>query len=354
METASPVLADRSNRSADFARRMLRILSPVLAVVVALSLGSVLMLALRINPLQAYWAIVKGAFGSQYAFSETLVKTIPLLIIGLGITVAYSAHMWNIGAEGQLLFGGIAAAGIGIFLPPMPPFLHIALAILGGFLAGALWGGLPGFLKVTFGLNEVIVTLMLNYIAIEIVSYLVNGPWKDPLAVEPYTSSIAASAILPVLFPRTRLHAGLIIAIALVLVVHFVLYYTVFGYELRVTGASRKAARYAGIKVNRILFLSMAISGGIAGVAGFVEIAGLHHRLLSSISPGYGYTAIVVALLGRLTPFGTTLSAILFAALVVGADSMQRAVGAPSALVYVIQGLVILSVLVTDRLVSKA
>ncbi len=328
--------------------RLGSLLTPLLAVIVAMAIVGLLLLSIGINPLSAYGAMYLGALGNTYARAETLVKMSPLLFCGLGVAVAFRSRLWNIGAEGQLFMGAVFSTGVGAFMGPMSPWIHVPLMFLAGFAGGALWAFVPGLLKARFQVNEAIVTVMLNYVAIEVVSYLVNGPWKDPKGSESYSPPIGPTAELPILWPQTRLHLGVLVAGLAVIAVYLLLNHTVLGFRLRGAGTNPRAARYAGISVARTTILSLMISGGLAGLAGVGEIGGTWHRLLTDISPGYGYTAIVIALLGQLNSFGVLAASFLFAVLVVGADSMQRVVGAPAAMVLIVQALVILAVLAAD------
>jgi len=314
-------------------------------------LGGAFLIALSgASPIDAYQTLVQGAFGSKNNIAETLVKTTPLLLTGLGLAVALRARVFNIGAEGQIYMGAIGAAFVGLFLGDIPTFIGIPLAMLAGFIVGALWASIAGILKLKLGANEIIVTLMMNYIAIEITHYLISGPWKDPTATEPFTAEVAKGIQLPIIIPGTRLHAGIIIAVIATILLWWVMRYTVLGYQLVLTGANPNAAEYGGINTGRMILLAMLISGGFAGLAGASEISGLHHRLLEGLSPGYGYTAIAIALLGKEKPLGVLVAALLFAGLVVGADGMQRSTGVPIAVVLLIEGLVLLFVVGSDRL----
>ena len=315
---------------------------PVAAVVAALGVGAVLVLVAGANPLTGYLALVGGAFGSLNSLAEVAVKAAPLLLAGLGIAFAFKAGYWNIGAEGQLYMGALGATMVGLYLGAAPMVVVLPLATAAGFLLGALWGIVPGLLRARLGVSEIINTIMFNYIALYVVSYLVTGPMKEEAGYLPQTDLIANSAVLPKLLPPTRLHAGVVLALAAAALMYWVMVRSTLGYRVRVVGGNPEAARYAGISVNRVFVVASGLSGGLAGLAGMGEISGLHQRLLDDISPGYGFTAIVVALLGRLHPAGVVIAAVLFAALRVGADAMQRRLGIPVALVYIIQALVIL------------
>ena len=315
---------------------------PVIAVLLAFGGGAFLIALSGVSPIEAYQSMLRGAFGSKNNIAETLVKATPLLLASLGIAVAFRTRVFNIGAEGQIYMGALGAAFVGLFLGDLPAIVGIPLALLAGFIMGAVWAGIAGILKLRLQANEIIVTLMMNYIAIELTNYLISGPWKDPSSTEPFTAQMAAGTQLPNLLSGTRLHVGFLVAILAVFIVRWIMRHTVFGYQLMVTGSNEKAAEYGGIKINRIVMLAMLISGGLAGLAGVSEVSGLHHRVLEGISPGYGYTAIAIALLGKEKPLGVLVASILFAALVVGADGMHRSTGVPIAVVLIIEGLVLL------------
>lgn len=330
------------------------ILVPALAVLMALAVGGILIVARGVNPLLAYCALLSGAFGSARNFSETMVKATPLLLVGLGVAMAFRCSVWNIGSEGQLQMGAVAATVMGLTLTGMPAVVLIPLIVVAGFLAGAFWGAIPGALKAKWEVNEVITTIMMNYVATFFVSYLLSGPMKDPTAGGvPLTPAIAAAARLPSLMPPTRLHGGIVIALLCAVLVYVLLWKTVLGYQIRAVGGNPRAASYAGISVTRNVVLVMILSGGLAGLAGMGEVVGLHYRLIEGFSPGYGFTGVVVALLGKLHPVGIVLASVLFGALMVGADAMARATGVPIALVSVIEGLVILFVLGSEILTRR-
>lgn len=310
--------------------------------------SSILVLAIGINPLIAFYAIFYGAFGNFYSIAETLVKTTPLLLTSLAIIVSFRCGVWNIGAEGQLILGAIATTAIGLFLSNHSTFILIPLCIIFSFLAGAAWAIIPGILRAKLKLNEILTTIMMNFIAIYLLSYLVTGPWRDPKAAEAFTPIIAQGAWLLRIVPKTRLHAGIFLAMVSAIFIHILLFKSYFGYRLRVVGSNPEAARYGGISVERNILISMLLSGGLAGLAGMSEISGIYHRLMQGISAGYGFTAIPVALLGKLHPIGTILASILFAALIVGGDSMQRIAQVPIALVNMIQALIIIFILIGE------
>jgi general nucleoside transport system permease protein len=312
--------------------------------------GGLLILAIGLNPLKAYGALLVAAFGSVNGISETLLKACPLLLAGLGIAVAYRAQFWNIGAEGQIYAGGIVAAITGLYLPEMPAWIHLPLALLAGMLGGALLGAVPAILKTRLKVNEVITTLMLNFVMIELTNYLLNKPMRDMVSGINISPQLVHNAWLPIIIPRTRFHLGIIISVVFAGLLYLLMSKTVLGFRIRAVGESARAARIAGIPVERIVVISVIISGALAGMAGATEVAGVHHRLVPHFSPGYGYLAIAVALLGNLEPLGIVFASVLFAALLNGADAMQRAADVPIPVIYVIEGLVI--IFVTARALS--
>lgn len=311
----------------------------------ALGCGAILILLAGANPVTGYIALVSGAFGSINSLAEVLVKATPLMLAGLGVAVAFRAGYWNIGAEGQIFIGALGATWVGLNVGGWPVALALPATIIVGFLAGAVWGLIPGLLRVRFGASEIITTIMFNYIAILLVNYVITGPLKEHEGFLPETDPIAMVAELPRLLPPTRLHAGVLIAFAAVGVLYWLMIRSTFGFRVRMVGMNPEAARYAGVSVTKTWILVSLLAGGLAGLAGTAEVAGVHRRLIEDISGGYGFTAIVVALLGYLHPIGVALAAILFAALRVGADSMQRAIGVPVTLIYIIQALVILFII---------
>ncbi len=330
---------------------------PFASLGLALILGAVLLLVTGVDPLATYGAMLQGAFGSPgqwlkgdfYNLSETLVKAIPLMLCGLGVGIAFRMLFWNIGAEGQLAAGGIAAAEVALFWGPALPAPLVLPTMIGvGFAAGALWGLIPALLKAFLQVNEIITTLMLNYVAILLVEYLFYGPWKDPKGYGfPGTAEFIEAAWLPRL-PDSRVHAGLLFALLAALFIWLVLSRTKWGYEIRVIGENPRTARYAGISLVRNIILVMVLSGGLAGLAGMAEVAGIAHRLQKGLTVGYGYTAIIVAWLARLGPWRTLLVAFLLAALLVGGDQIQITMKLPAAIALVLQGLILFCMLGGD------
>ncbi|SFS69312.1 ABC transporter permease [Paenibacillus sp. 453mf] len=316
----------------------------VFAILLALVAGGLVMAAASVSPLEAYGLIWQGAAGSVNSIKETLVKATPLLFAGLSYSFAYRSGLFNIGAEGQIYIGALTGAMAALLMPVGTPFLlHLPLSLLCGCLGGAIWGSIAGLLKVGRGASEIINTIMLNYIAIYLISYMVTGPLKDPNGSMPQSAPLPDSSVLPTLL-GSRLHYGFIIAIVVAIMMYFLLHKTTWGYEIRSTGLNGQAAKVMGMPVRRNMVMVMLVSGGLAGLGGYIEIAGVQHRLLQNFSPGYGYEGIAVALLGNTHPLGNMLSALLFGGMKSGANAMQRATGASTSLVLVIQALMIIIV----------
>jgi simple sugar transport system permease protein len=301
--------------------------------------------------LRALSALWNGSFGSTYAFaSATLVRATPLILVGLAVALAFRTGILNIGAEGQLLAGASAAIAVGLSGLTHTGALVVPLELIAGAVAGAMWASVAAILKRTFGVLEVISTLMLNFIAQYAVSYLVRGPLQEPTHVYPATASISATARLPLLFSGQRLNIGLLIALALAGLLWWTLRATAVGFRLRAVGAGAGAAASAGrVRVERVVFGAFLASGAIAGLGGAVLATGTTYALYEEISPGFGYSAIAVALLARLNPLAVIGTGVFFGALEAGATAMQRDAGVPSVFVAVIEALVILGVLAVDR-----
>jgi simple sugar transport system permease protein len=362
------------------------VLVPLLAVITAIVLGSGFIVAS--NPaalaawagvlrdpllavttsvqavLDAYLALLVGAFGNPAAVadalgvwrytgetrplmdalrpvSESLVITTPYILAGLAVALGFRGGVFNIGAEGQLFIGGLAAAFVGYSVRGLPAFLHVALALLAGVAGGALWGAIPGYLKAKTGAHEVINTIMMNYIAFRLTDYLLTGPMARPDGL-PITPEILPTAYLPLLLARpARLHLGFILALLMAGAVWWFLWKTTTGFEVRMAGANPRAAKYAGVHTGRTIVLTMALSGALAGMAGAVQILGVDHRMVRAFSTGYGFDAIALALLGNSTPLGVVLSSLLFGFLRGGAARMQSVASVPVELIRIIQGMVI-------------
>jgi len=324
----------------------------------ALLVGAVLLIIAGSDPIKAYSVMFAGPIGSQFGITETLVRATPLLLVGLGIVISFRSGILNIGGEGQILVGAVTAAAVALALPDWPKVILLPLVLLAGCVAGGIWGGIAGWLKARLAVNEILSTVMLNQIALQLYLYLIRGPLIDPQEVAygtgvPQTGLVPRQVWLARLIPGMRLHTGFILALVLAVLVYIFLWRTTIGYRMRAVGAGPEAARYGGIRVEFYLILAIALAGALAGLAGAVEVLGVHHRALESLSAGYGFSGIVAALFGRLHPLGTIPAAILIGALILGADMMQRAVHVPAAIVMAIQGLVILFVVSSDLLLRK-
>jgi simple sugar transport system permease protein len=332
-------------------------LLPLLATLAAFTVGAVMLLLLGANPFAAYAALVEGAFGSTNALADTVVKATPLLLVGLGICIAFRGGVINIGGEGQLVAGAVSGTFVGLSFPDAPGWLLVPFALLAGFLAGAIWGGIAGVLKAYFNVNEILSTIMLNQIAVQGMNYLLRGPMIDPAQLEsasriPQTARLSRAFDLPRMVP-TRLHLGAALAVILALLVYIFLWRTTIGYRIRAVGLNPDASRYAGISVNRYLVLSLLLSGGLAGLAGAVQVYGVHHRMFTDGSAtGFtgsaGFNGIVTALFGKLHPMGTIPASFIFGALLVGANKLQRVVQVPSALITALNGLVVVFVVSSE------
>ena len=330
----------------------LRTLGLVLtAIVLALLIGAIFVSFVGKDPLEAYYYMIVRPYTTKLGIGEILTKATPLIIVGVGVAFAAVGGCNNLGGEGQMYVGTlgailVATSGLGNSLGAFA----IPVGLLVGALFGAIWGGFAGFMKAYYGSNELIVTIMLNYVALQLIAYLVHGPIMEAGGVNPQSAGVPAAAQLPKLISGTRAHVGLFIALACVLVYWFVCKYTQFGYNLRVVGKSPKAAQYAGCNVKRYRFLAMVLAGGFAGLAGAVEIFGVQYRLIEGICEGMGITGMVVALIGCLNPLGLVAAAVMMAGLDAGAEKMQISCGVPVTLVDILQGIIVLFILVSFSL----
>ncbi|GBE91938.1 nucleoside ABC transporter membrane protein [Nostoc cycadae WK-1] len=310
-------------------------------------MGAILIIFAGANPITAYTALFQESLANYFGFGNTLTKMTPLLFTSLGVLVALKAGQFNIGGEGQIYLGALGSALIGLYVQGLPAIIHIPLALCAGFIFGAVWGWIPGYLKAVRGVNEVITTLLLNYIAVNLVSYLVQNPLKAPAAPSPYSPLIAKSAQLPIILPGSLAHAGIILALMAAMILWVLLGRSPLGYQITAVGLNPIAARYAGMSVERTIMLVMALAGGLAGLAGASEVMGLKYRLFEQVSPGYGFDAIAIALLSRGNIGGVILTSLFFAALRSGSNVMQRSAGVPVTVVYAIQGLTVLFIAIS-------
>jgi ABC-type uncharacterized transport system permease subunit len=327
-------------------------LLPIIALICAFIVCALLIVWAGESPLTAYWALIKGAVGSSFAITESLTRSIPLIFTGLAAAVAFRAKFWNIGAEGQLYFGALAATWLGTGLVTLPAPLMIPLLFIAGAISGCLILLVPVLLKTYMRVDEVVTTLLLNFVVLLFVNFLLEGPWKDPMAMGwPQAAPIIDQGVLPVLVEKSRLHAGFIIALIMAVLMWFMLRFTVWGYEIRAVGYNPRAAAFFGISINKSVVMVALLSGGLAGKAGVSEVTGLKGYLTLDISPGFGYTGIAVAMLAQLKPIGVIFSAIFMAGVYVGADAMSRTVGIPNYIADVLVAVSLLAILVSGMLV---
>ena len=325
------------------------------ATAAATALASLVLLAIGKSPAATFAVIFTGPLRDVFGVTEVLVRAVPLTLVALGIAVSFRSGILNIGAEGQIMMGVVAGTAMALGARALPGALLLPLSLAAGAAAGALWAGIAGVLRARLAVNEILSTVMLNYIAAQLYTFLLRGPMIDPDELmtgsgTPQSMRLPRAAWLDRLVPGTRLHTGLLLALALAGLVWVVMWRTTLGFRMRAAGAGSKAARYAGIDVERSLVSAMLIAGGFAGLAGAVEVAGVHHRAIEAISSGYGFAGIVVALFGGLHPAGIVPAAAFFGLLLVGADMTQRSAGVPANMILVLQGVIILAI-VSARMV---
>jgi general nucleoside transport system permease protein len=323
----------------------LRALIPLIAIVIAFALVSIVILLANSDPANAFYQILIVPLTKNSQRLELIVKATPLLLTGIAVAFAFASGYYNIGAEGQLYAGALAAAWMGTQVGALPPIVAIPLMLVSGFAAGALWALVPALLKVRLNVDEVVTTLLLNSVMLFLVSAILNGPWRDPVSNWPQSPEIAVSAQFPQLFARTRIHLGAVIALIALLALWWVFTRTRFGLELRAAGLGATAARFMGVRVGRTMLTAALISGGIAGLAGVSEVAGIHYHLIDALSPGYGYTGIIVATLGGLTAPGVGLGALFLALVDIGTLSASRELDIPVYLGDIIQAVLLLAML---------
>lgn len=318
------------------------------SIVASMVIVGVLLISMNIDPIEAYSIMFQRSFGSKFGLTELFVKTTPIILTGLSVAIPFKAGLWNIGAEGQLYMGAFAASLVALY--SKNPYLTIPLMFVFSAFLGVLWALIPGILRAKFGLNEILSTLLLNYVAIYWVEYLVYCPLKGKKVYNfPYSDLFPKYAILPRLL-ETRFHVGVFIAIFLAVLIYFLLTRTEFGFSIRVVGANPKAAEYAGINKDKIIIYSMMLAGALSGIAGMIEVSGIHMRLRCNISPGYGYAGIPVALLASGNPIGVVFAALLFGFLYVGGSALQTTYSIPVAIVYVFQAIIVLFIIAGDAL----
>jgi ABC-type uncharacterized transport system permease subunit len=353
MASAPPLAAPPLARLRIDRRLLTTIGAPVGAVVLGLLVGALLVVAAGGNPVSAYRALLDGAFGNSLAFGEVLAQATPLVIIGLGLAMAFRAGVWNIGAEGQLFVGALVGGAVAIELPVDSRPVLIIAALVAGMAAGAIWGLPVGVLRARWGVNEVITSLLLNYVGILLFSWAVRRPLRDPAAVQGLSGKeVPHAALLPDV-SGFSVHIGVLIALALVPVVAYVMTRTPFGFRLRMLGAGAEAARVAGVPAGRFAIGLMMISGGLAGLAGIIQVLGVSLRLDPNLSSGTGFTAIVVALIGRRSAVGVLLAALFIAVLQAGGQAMSVTENLPYAIVLAMEGVFVVFLLIADRLARR-
>ncbi len=327
-------------------------LEPIIAIGIVLVIGSLTMLLAGVSPIDGFSALLFGAFGGRSEIGETLVQTTALLFPALGICLAFRSGLFNIGAEGQLIMGGLFAGALGANFNA-PPIIAISAMLVAGMLGGGIWGAIAGWMKARFGASEVIATLMLNFVAGFVALALVNGPWKSPLASGAETAPLLPAAFLPSLLSGTRLSIAPLLAIGLAVVIYVVLQKTVFGFDLRAMGDAPEAARRSGVNIARLSVIALGLSGACAGLGGATIVGGMLHRFNTALSPGYGFTAIAVALVGELNPFWICIAALGFGALESGGLAMQASAQVPKDAIHVIEGAIILVLAARRYIVTR-
>lgn len=319
-------------------------LAPVWAVLGALLLGAILIAIAGINPVDAYAALLEGAFGSLSGLGLTLQKTVPLLFAGLGVAFAFRCGLFNIGGEGQLYIGALFGGVVALTFTGLPAPVLLPTVLLASFIGGGIWGAIPGLLRAKWNMSEIITTILMNYIGFWFVSFMLHGPLQESRGYYPQSEILPGASWLPIIWPAARVHLGLVLALLAAAGVYVVLWRTTIGYQIRAVGSNRRAAEYSGIPAVRSMVLAMFVSGGLMGLAGAAEILGVQHRLSDFFSPGYGFDGIAVALLGYTHPVGVALAAVFFGGLRAGFNAIQRTEGLPLAMAQVVQGLTLILV----------
>ncbi|NIS61687.1 MAG: ABC transporter permease [Proteobacteria bacterium] len=323
-----------------------RIMIPIAAIIVTLVLSAIPILVAGGHLWKSYFYLFYGALGTRFNLLETFVKSSPLILTGLAVAFAFRAKFWNIGAEGQLLAGALTATALGVSLGGTPAPVALPAVMICGFLAGGIWASIPAILKTKLKVDDVVSTLLLNYVMIHIMGALLFGPLQQPGSSWPRSSEIVEAAQYPILFARSRFHFGIPLAFFAVLVIWLINEKTIFGYRSKAVGVNIRAAHFGGINTTSVILWTAGISGGLAGLAGVGELCALQYRLIMDISPGYGYSGIVIAMLGNLHPIGVLLSSLFFSVIIVGAQTMSRMTGVPTYIAEVIQGMALMVMLI--------
>ncbi len=344
---------------------IIRLLIPLGAVLLALLIGAVMLLSLGADPVSGYATMFRAAFGSLDGFSETAIKSIPLLLVGVGICIAFRANVINIGGEGQMVIGALLSTTAALAFPDLPSLVLIPVVLLAGAVGGAFWGAIAGALKAWFNVSEILSTIMLNIVAVQFMNFLLRGPMMDPAEVArgtgiPQTMRLSPNADLPILIEGMRIHLGVVIALGVAIGAYFLLWRTSMGFRLRAVGYNPDASRYAGISVSKNITAALAFSGAMAGIAGAILVFGSesHRMVTDGSSTGFtgsaGFNGIVVALLAGLHPLWSIPSALLFGGMLVGANALQRAAQVPSALIIALNGLIVVFVVSSEYFKQRA
>lgn len=332
--------------------RILQVITPPLSVVATLVAAFILFALMGYNPVQALDDLFVAPLLSVQGLSELALKASPLIMIAVGLAAGFRANVWNIGAEGQLIMGALAGGGVALAFYGQDGWYILPLMCVAAVLGGMAWGAIPTFLKTRFGVSEILVSLMLTYVADQFLSYLVLGPWKDPEGMNfPQSRMFSDSAVLPILFDGTRVNAGVLVSLAVAIVGWVIMSRSILGFEIRTVGSAPAAARYAGFSTNRVIWITMMAGSGLAGLAGLFEVAGPIGQIIPKITPGYGFTAIIVAFLGRLNPLGIIAAGLVMALSYIGADNAQVDMGLPNAATGLVQAMLLFFLLASDFLV---
>jgi general nucleoside transport system permease protein len=327
------------------------LLSPLVAIILTLISGVVIFSAMGKDPGLALYTYFVQPLTTVFGITELLVKATPLVLIGIGLSIGFRANVWNIGAEGQFTFGAIVGGGVAIAFHDSESFLLLPVVMIAGVVGGMAWAAIPAFLKTRFNANEILTSLMLTYVAILLLSFLVHGPWRDPDGYNfPESRLFPDAAMLPVIWADSRLHVGSILAVLAVGAGWVILSRAVIGFQLRVVGQAPAAAKHAGFSQNKLIWFALLLGGGLAGLAGVAEVAGTIGQLLPSVSPGYGFTAIIVAFLGRLHPVGVLFAGLIMALSYIGGEVAQIEIGLPAAVTGLFQGILLFFLLGCDVL----
>lgn len=327
--------------------------SPLIALFLTLIAGIILFIVMGVDPTEALYAYFVDPLTTKYGWAELGVKATPLILIGVALSVGFRAGVWNIGAEGQLTLGAICGGGVALWFYEVDSIFVLPLMIICGILGGMVWAAIPAFLRTRFNANEILTSLMLTYVAILLLSLLVHGAWRDPDGFNfPESRIFSSSAKLPIIWSGTRLHVGWLLTIAAVVGVWVMMSRTIIGFQVKVIGQAPHAGRHAGFSVNKTIWFSLLLGGALAGLAGMVEVSGPIGQLLPSISPGYGFTAIIVAFVGRLHPVGVFFAGLVIALSYLGGESAQIIMNLPLAVTGVFQGMLLFFLLACDVLIA--